>query len=44
MIVFNVMDLGSVLTDDYLLLQESDSPIEKEKGAEKQFVYLFMRE
>lgn len=38
------MDLVSVLTDDYVLLQESDSLIMREKGAEKQFVYLFMRE
>lgn len=38
------MDLGSVLTDDCALLQESDSRIRREKGAKKQFVHLFMRE
>lgn len=36
--------LGSFLTDDCIPLQESDSPIMREKEAEKQFVYLFMRQ
>ena len=39
-----LVDLISVLTDDYTLLQESDSTIMRNKGAEKQFVCFLMRE